>query len=49
MSTCPLSGPLLVASNHVSVLDPPLVGGASPRELYFLAKEELFAVPLLGG
>ena len=35
-------------SNHVSVLDPPLVGGACPRELYFLAKEELFAIPLFG-
>lgn len=44
----PASGALLVVSNHVSVLDPPFVGGACPRELYFLAKEELFAVPLLG-
>jgi len=44
----PTTGPVLIVSNHVSVLDPPLVGGASPRMLYFLAKEELFAVPLLG-
>jgi 1-acyl-sn-glycerol-3-phosphate acyltransferase len=44
----PSSGPVLLVSNHVSVLDPPLVGGAAPRELYFLAKEELFAIPLLG-
>lgn len=44
----PATGPVLVVSNHVSVLDPPFVGGACPRELYFLAKEELFAVPLLG-
>jgi len=44
----PGTGPVLVVSNHVSVLDPPFIGGASPRELYFLAKEELFAVPLFG-
>jgi 1-acyl-sn-glycerol-3-phosphate acyltransferase len=44
----PATGPVLIASNHVSVLDPPFVGGASPRELYFLAKEELFRVPVLG-
>ena len=44
----PATGPLLLVSNHVSVLDPPFVGGAAPRDLHFLAKEELFAVPLLG-
>jgi 1-acyl-sn-glycerol-3-phosphate acyltransferase len=44
----PSAGPVLLVSNHVSVLDPPFVGGASPRELYFLAKEELFAIPLFG-
>jgi 1-acyl-sn-glycerol-3-phosphate acyltransferase len=44
----PASGPVLLVANHVSVLDPPFVGGAAPRELYFLAKEELFAIPLFG-
>ena len=44
----PVAGPLLLASNHVSLLDPPLVGGAAPRELHFMAKEELFRIPLLG-
>ena len=44
----PMTGPVLLASNHVSVLDPPLVGGATPRELHFMAKEELFRIPLLG-
>jgi 1-acyl-sn-glycerol-3-phosphate acyltransferase len=44
----PASGPVLLVSNHSSVLDPPFVGAASPRELYFLAKEELFAIPLFG-
>ena len=44
----PPSGPVLLVSNHVSVLDPPLIGGASPRELHFMAKEELFRIPLFG-
>jgi len=44
----PTAGPVLLASNHVSVLDPPMVGGASPRELHFMAKEELFGIPLFG-
>lgn len=44
----PPTGPVLLASNHVSVLDPPLVGGASPRVLHFMAKEELFRIPLFG-
>ena len=44
----PATGPVLLVSNHVSVLDPPFVGGAAPRPLYFMAKEELFRIPLLG-
>lgn len=44
----PRSGALLLVSNHSSVLDPPLVGGASPRPLCFLAKQELFDIPLFG-
>ncbi|HEY6867358.1 MAG TPA: lysophospholipid acyltransferase family protein [Candidatus Eisenbacteria bacterium] len=44
----PLSGGLIVASNHVSFWDPPLVGSAIRREVHFLAKEELFSTPLLG-
>ncbi len=44
----PTAGPVLLVSNHVSVLDPPFVGASAPRELYFLAKEELFSVPLFG-
>jgi len=45
----PAAGPVLLVANHVSVLDPPLVGGASPRQLSFLAKAELFGIPLFGG
>jgi CMP/dCMP kinase len=44
----PASGPVLLVSNHSSVLDPPFVGGVAPRQLTFLAKAELFEVPLFG-
>ncbi|MBI1798109.1 MAG: 1-acyl-sn-glycerol-3-phosphate acyltransferase [Candidatus Eisenbacteria bacterium] len=44
----PRTGGLLVASNHISFWDPPLVGAALPRACHFLAKEELFATPLIG-
>ena len=44
----PATGPVLLVSNHVSVLDPPLIGGAAPRPLSFMAKEELFRIPLFG-
>ncbi len=44
----PATGPVLLVSNHVSVLDPPFVGAAAPRPLYFMAKEELFRIPLFG-
>ena len=44
----PRSGPLLLVSNHVSLLDPPLIGVVTPRQLTFLAKAELFDIPLVG-
>lgn len=42
----PRKGPVIIACNHVSYCDPPVVGSAIPREVYFLAKEELFRNPL---
>jgi 1-acyl-sn-glycerol-3-phosphate acyltransferase len=45
----PATGPVLLVANHVSVLDPPLIGGVTRRPLAFLAKAELFEVPGLGG
>ncbi|MDD5583688.1 MAG: lysophospholipid acyltransferase family protein [Candidatus Omnitrophica bacterium] len=38
----PLQGPFIVACNHVSNLDPVVLGDACPRQLHYLAKEELF-------
>ena len=43
----PKSGPLLLACNHISLLDPPVVGAACTRNVHWMAKEELF-VPVLG-
>ena len=37
---------ILLCSNHVSSYDPPAVGCACPRELSFMAKAELFKIPL---
>jgi 1-acyl-sn-glycerol-3-phosphate acyltransferase len=44
----PVSGPLIVACNHVSNLDPPLLGSFFPRQISYMAKKELFDVPVLG-
>jgi 1-acyl-sn-glycerol-3-phosphate acyltransferase len=44
----PTNGGAIIASNHVSLFDPPVVGTAITRPVHFMAKEELFAIPLLG-
>jgi 1-acyl-sn-glycerol-3-phosphate acyltransferase len=44
----PASGPALIVSNHQSILDPPVIGGAARRQIYFLAKAELFRIPMFG-
>ena len=44
----PMQGSLVVVANHGSHLDPPLLGHALGRPVAFMAKEELFRVPLLG-
>jgi len=43
----PLTGPLILAANHVHVLDPFFLIFISPRWINFVAKEELFRSPLL--
>jgi len=45
----PVAGPVVVVANHVSIWDPIAVGCALPRPIKFMAKEELFHYPLLGG
>ncbi len=43
----PRKGPLIIASNHTSFLDPPVLGIVVCREVYFLAKPGLFKVSRL--
>ena len=47
LENVPKTGPVLVTSNHVSNLDPAILGAVVPRESAFAAKRELFAVPVL--
>jgi 1-acyl-sn-glycerol-3-phosphate acyltransferase len=42
------SGPVILAMNHQSYLDPPLAGITCNRAVYFLARRTLLDVPLLG-
>jgi 1-acyl-sn-glycerol-3-phosphate acyltransferase len=40
----PREGPLLVVANHLSFLEPPLIGTIIPRRITFLALHELFEI-----
>jgi len=44
----PLEGPVILASNHASFLDPPLVGSGVHRGINYLARESLFRFPGVG-
>ena len=44
----PLSGPVILASNHESFLDPMLVGAGLERDINYLARESLFRFPGIG-
>jgi len=44
----PREGGVIIASNHISYYDPPFVSVSCPREVHFMAKRELFSIPLLG-
>jgi len=41
----PMSGPFLLAANHVSYLDPPAVGVSFPRPIHYFARNTLFRGP----
>ncbi|PID02079.1 1-acyl-sn-glycerol-3-phosphate acyltransferase [Sporosarcina sp. P2] len=43
----PKEGGVLLCTNHIDNLDPPIVGITSPRTVHFMAKEELFDMPIL--
>ena len=44
----PLTGPVILASNHASFLDPPLVGSGLHRPINYLARQNLFRYPGIG-
>ena len=44
----PRDGAVIVAANHVSYFDPVVLGCGMGRPLTFLAKKELFDIPVLG-
>jgi 1-acyl-sn-glycerol-3-phosphate acyltransferase len=44
----PSTGPVILASNHASFLDPPLVGSGLHRPINYLARESLFRFPGIG-
>ena len=44
----PKNGGVIIAPNHISAWDPPLAGAVMERPLNFMAKQELFDIPVLG-
>lgn len=44
----PLTGPVLVVANHLSWYDPVVLGIIFPRRLWFMAKIEIFRLPVIG-
>lgn len=44
----PLHGPLILAANHESYIDPVVIGSAVSREVHYLAREPAFRFPVLG-
>jgi 1-acyl-sn-glycerol-3-phosphate acyltransferase len=43
----PMQGPVILASNHASYIDPPLVGMGVRRQINYLARDSIFRVPVL--
>jgi 1-acyl-sn-glycerol-3-phosphate acyltransferase len=39
---------IIISPNHISFFDPPLTGCFMDKDLYFMAKQELFDIPILG-
>lgn len=45
----PEQGGVLLCSNHIDNMDPPILGVTCPRPISFMAKAELFSIPILKG
>lgn len=48
LENVPREGPVILAANHASWWDPPIVGCSVDRQVHFMAKEEWFNTPVLG-
>ena len=44
----PLTGPVILASNHATFLDPPLIGSGVKRDINYMARKSLFRYPVVG-
>ena len=44
----PRTGPVILAANHASFIDPPLVGSGLTRDINYLARESLFRFTVVG-
>lgn len=44
----PGKGGYIIASNHLSYLDPVILGCGAPRKVYFMARRSLFRISFLG-
>src|SRR6266540_929181 len=44
----PKKGAAIVVCNHLSMVDPFMIGYAAPRTICFMGKEELFRNPVVG-
>jgi 1-acyl-sn-glycerol-3-phosphate acyltransferase len=44
----PMEGGFVLAANHLAAVDHPLIGIFSPRCIYYMAKAELLAMPVVG-
>ena len=42
----PRTGPVIIAANHLGVIDGPVLHGAAPRGTHVLVKEEMFTGPV---
>lgn len=47
LENLPKTGKLIICSNHISLLDPPLLACFLPRKISFMAKKELFKNPIM--
>ncbi|MBQ7333746.1 MAG: (d)CMP kinase [Clostridia bacterium] len=48
LENIPKDGGLIICSNHIAAKDVVLIAAACPRQIRFVAKKELFKVPLIG-